>query len=197
MVFSWANAESTRSRDANAQTMAVALNGVASRGLHVDVLDDVAQIAGGVPQGLRSLGLANAVEGADHQAIAIRGRGSPDSRPFAERKTAEVGSELRAPPRGASVGRDLHLGDSVSAVEGDSLDCDGLSHRHASARLRDGDEGTHRHSRDGYRARRRRARLHAAARRVGDAIAGLHPELLEDVIDDLDLGEILDPVGRV
>ena len=38
-------------------------------GLHVHVLDHVAEVSGGVPEGLRSLGFADPVEGADHQAV--------------------------------------------------------------------------------------------------------------------------------
>src|SRR5690348_14423088 len=117
MAFSWAIAETARIRQVSPQAMAMALNGVATRGPHAHVLDDVAEIAGGVPQRLRSLGLADAIEGADHHAIGIGGRARPHRRPLAEGVAAEVGSELRAPPCGASVGRELHLADPVSPVE--------------------------------------------------------------------------------
>src|SRR4030095_8179425 len=40
-------------------------------------------------------------------------------------------------------------------------------------------------------------RLHAAARSIGNPVAGLHPELLEDMVNDLDLREVLYPIGGV
>ena len=43
----------------------------------------------------------------------------------------------------------------------------------------------------------RRPGLHAAARVVGNPIGRLHPELLEGLVDDGDVGEVLHPVGRV
>ena len=43
----------------------------------------------------------------------------------------------------------------------------------------------------------RLAGLGAGAVVVGDAIGGLHPEAVEDVVDDRDLVEVLDPIGAV
>src|SRR5262252_8334925 len=137
MVFSSARADPARIMQVSMPAMIRAFIIVASSGLHVHVLDDVAQIAGGVPERLVALGLADAIEGAHHQTIGIGRSGRPHGRPLAERIAAEVGTELRAPPRGASVRRDLYLADSVSPVEGDPLDRDGLPHRHSRAGLGD------------------------------------------------------------
>src|SRR5215471_1068755 len=137
MVFSSARADPARITQVSMPAMARAFIIAASRGLHVHVLDDVAQIACGVPQRLAALGLADAIEGAHHQAIGIGRSGRPHGRPLAERIAAEVGSELRAPPRGTSVRRELYLADSVSAVEGDSLFHYCLPHRHSRASLGD------------------------------------------------------------
>src|SRR5262245_11515145 len=83
-----------------------------SRGGHVDALDRVPEIAGGVPQGLRALGFADPVERADHEAMGAGAGRRPRRRPLAERVTAQVGPELGAPPRRASVDGELHLGDA-------------------------------------------------------------------------------------
>src|SRR5262252_5650060 len=131
--------------------MTTALNVLASHRLHVHLLDDVAEVSGGIPQGLSSLGLTDAIEGSDHQTVAIGGPGRPHRRPLPEGIAAEVGAELSAPPGGASVGGDLHLADPVSPVEGDALQRDGLPYRHSCSGRWDNDERPHRHSRDGYR----------------------------------------------
>src|SRR5439155_10505707 len=87
-----------------------------------DALDDVAQIAGRVPHGLVPLRLADRVEGPDHQPMFARPRRRPHRTPFAERVTAEVRPELRAPPGDALVVGHLDLADAVAAVERDALE---------------------------------------------------------------------------
>ena len=44
---------------------------------------------------------------------------------------------------------------------------------------------------------RRSSGLHAVAVVVGDAVGGLHPEAVEDVVDHRDFVEVLDPIGPV
>src|SRR6185295_4331467 len=114
------------------QTM-TALMAIPSCGLHIDVLDDVAEVAGGVPEGLRALGFTDPVERANHQAVTSRARGGPGRRPLAERVAAQVGPELGATPCGSPVDRELHLADPVAAVEGDTFDRHGLPHPDARA----------------------------------------------------------------
>src|SRR2546428_8678570 len=127
------------------------------------VLDDVAQVAGGVPEGLGPLRLADRVERPDHERVVARPGRRPDRAPLTERVPAEVRPELCAPPRGAGIVGDLDLADAVASVDPDTLE------RHGSpggdtrpARGRD-DKGPDRHAVTWHAALRVRAGLHAPA----------------------------------
>src|ERR1700693_6184019 len=144
MIFlSWATAGAAAEVTARpiSRYAATLLMALSSPGLHVHVLDDIAEIAGGVPQRLRTLGFADPVERADQETVVARAWRHPGRRPLSERVSAKIGSELNAAPRRPAIARQLHFGDPVAAVEGDTLDGDGLPHRHAHAVSRHGDEG--------------------------------------------------------
>src|SRR5206468_3606215 len=108
--------------------------------LQVDVLDHVAEVAGGIPERLAALRLADPVERAHHDARRPRLGRRPGGGPLAERVAAEIAAEVRAPPRGAAIRRNLHLLDAVAAVEGDALERDGPADGQTGARNRRGDE---------------------------------------------------------
>src|SRR5215470_17782632 len=113
----------------------------------LDGLDDVAQIAGGIPERLGALRLADAVERTHHHA-RVAGARRPRCGPLAERIRSEIATELRAPPRLAAVVRDLHLADAVAAVEGDALERGRSTGSDARARLGRDEEGPHGHALD-------------------------------------------------
>src|SRR5207302_11449235 len=83
------------------------------------VRDDVAQVAGGVPEGLGPLRLADRVERPDHERVVARPWRRPGRAPLTERAPAEVRPELRAPPCGAAIVGDLDLADAIASVERD------------------------------------------------------------------------------
>src|SRR5712692_2145905 len=86
-----------------------------------DLLDDVAQVAGGIPQRIVALGLADAVDRADHQPPGAGTAWPPGRRPFAERVATVVLAERGPAPREAAVVGDQHLADPVAGVEGDAF----------------------------------------------------------------------------
>src|SRR5437016_12531762 len=61
----------------------------ASADLEVDALDDVPQIAGGIPERHQALGLADTVQRADHDRLRAPSGRRPPRRPLAERVAAE------------------------------------------------------------------------------------------------------------
>src|SRR5207244_3991789 len=127
-----------------------------------DALDDVAQIAGRVPQGLVSLRLTDCVERPNHKRIVPRAGRRPSRVPLPERVTAEVRPELRAPPRDAAVVGDLDLAHAVAAVERDAFERHGSPRDNARAIGRRADERADRHAADRHGVLRSRARLDAA-----------------------------------
>src|SRR5689334_16820052 len=84
--------------------------------LILDGLDDVAEIAGRIPERLGALRLADAVE-RTHPHVRVAGARRPGCGPLSERIRSEIATELCAPPRLPAVVRDLHLADAIAAVE--------------------------------------------------------------------------------
>src|SRR5262249_56919521 len=113
-----------------------------------DLLDHVAQVAGGIPERLVALGLADPVERADHQPGGASSRRFPGRRPLAKRISPVVGAEHGPAPRDTEVVGDLHLADPVATGEGDALQRDALVDRHPGPTRRRGDERAHGHTRD-------------------------------------------------
>src|SRR5262250_2750610 len=164
--------------------------------LILDGLDDVAQIAGRIPEGLGALRLADAIERTYHHARVASAR-RPGCGPVAERIRSEIAAELCASPRLPAVVRDLHLAEAVAAVEGDALERGGSTGGDARARLGRDEEGPHGHALDRDGRLRYGPRFDTSTRVVRNPIGRLHPELLERLVDDGDLREILYPVRRI
>ena len=87
--------------------------------------------------------------------------------------------------------------DSVAAVKRDAFECHRPCERNSRSVFRRGYNRPHVHALDGHAARRRRARLDAAAGRVGNAVSLGHPEALEGVVEHHDFRKVLDPIRRV
>src|SRR2546425_9103 len=83
--------------------------------LQIDMLDHVAEIAGGIPERFAALRLPDSIERAHHDACGAGPARRPRRAPFAERVAAKIGGEIRASPQGAAVRGDLHLLDAVPA----------------------------------------------------------------------------------
>src|SRR5207247_562058 len=81
--------------------------------------------------------------------------------------TAEVGPELRAPPRDAAVVGDLDLAHAVAAVERDAFERHGSPRDNARAIGRRADERADRHAADRHGVLRSRPRLAARTARRG------------------------------
>src|SRR2546428_9492287 len=110
---------------------------------------------------------------------------------FRSRVPSVIGAECGPAPRGTEVVGDLHLADTVAAVEGDALERDGLNGGDPAPAGRSGDERAHGHAGDRHGALRGGARVDAPAGRVRNPVARLHPELFESVGEHRDLAEVL------
>src|ERR1700686_3986596 len=113
---------------------------ISSRRGDANGFDDVAQIAGRIPQWLHRLGVAGIVGGANLELVGAR-RELHLQRPYAERIFAEILAEFRRRPALAAVARDRDLLDALAAVEGDALQR-GRARLQPGAVGHIGDEGT-------------------------------------------------------
>src|SRR3954452_24734333 len=85
-----------------------------------DGLDDVAQIAGRIPQRIHRLHVAGIVGGANLEFVGA-GLEFYGKLPFPERVFAQILAELCRRPVLAAIGRDRDFLDALAAVEGDAL----------------------------------------------------------------------------
>src|SRR6202140_3115924 len=161
-----------------------------------DGFDHVAQVARSVPERLHRLGLA-AVAGRAHLQL-VRACGQPDRHlPLAEGIFPQVLAEAGLRPGFPAVGGDGDVLDALAAVECDALKRDLRAGLQLRAVRDAGDERAYLEAVDRNGGFWGCSGLHAIAVVVGDAIRGLHPKSVEDVVDDCDFVEVLHPIGAV
>src|ERR1700733_11145906 len=157
--------------------------------------DDVAHVPGGVPPRNQGLTLAPAIKRTHFQRIEPARRGLERGRPSPNGVGAEVSAQPCIGPGAAAVGRKFHLGDAVSAVEGNASYGAAGADGYFPAFGWTGDERADIEAIDGNRTHGRRAGLHARTGIVRDAIGATHPESVVYLVEDADVGQMLDPVG--
>src|SRR5580700_8181472 len=161
-----------------------------------DGFDHVAQVARSVPERLHRLRLAYVADRAHLQLV--RAGGQPDRQlPLAEGVFPQVLAEAGLRPGFPAVGGDGDVLDAVTAVECDALERDLRAGLQLRAVGHAGDERAYLEAVDRNGGFWGCSGLHAIAVVVGDAIRGLHPKSVEDVVDDRDLVEVLHPIGAV
>src|ERR1051325_11866950 len=162
-----------------------------SGGLDVDGLDDVAHVARRVPPRLHRLPVPAPARRSFREC---RGAGRELDRglPRPERVLAEVAAELGRLPGLAAVARQLDLLDAMAAVEGDAAHHAGGACLELGTVGEGGDERANIEPRDRHGLVRLAARRDTGAAVIGNAICGLHPEVVEHGIDHGDLIDVLD-----
>src|SRR3954452_653240 len=168
---------------------------VSSSRSDADGFDHIAQVARPIPEWVRALRLA-AVAGRAYFQLARSGGSLARHLPLPERVFPEILPESGLRPGFPAISGDCDLLDAFAAVEGNALQRlrTGLQLRAISHA---GDERAYLEALDRNGGFRRRSRFDAVAVVVGDAIGGLHPKSVEDIIDDRYFVEVLDPIGAV
>src|ERR1700681_2265249 len=162
----------------------------------VDGFDHVAQIARPIPERLHRLRLA-AVAGRAPLQFVRAGRQPDRHLPFAEGVFPQILAQPGLRPGFPAVGGDGDVLDALAAVECDALER-GVRAGSQLRAVRDaGDERPYLEAVDRNGGFRGCSGLDTIAVVVGDAVGGLHPKSVEDVVDDRDFVEVLHPISAV
>src|SRR5450631_4819927 len=169
---------------------------VSSSRRDADGFGHVAQVARSVPERLHRLRLAAVAGRADLQFV--RAGHEPDPHlPFAEGVFPQILAQAGLRPGFPAVGGDGDVLDALAAVECDALERGPRAGFQLRAVRDAGDERPYLEAVDRNGGFRGCPGLHAIAVVVGDAVRGLHPKSVEDIVDDRDFVEVLHPIGAV